>query len=171
MTTQRKLVKGKKHNKNSRKKISKISKSIQKGGQEKKNNTVAEIDIDDQDDLLLNDFDNNENKSAKIGAYNKNESEDELTGIAKKLQEEQGGLSLQYPGEVNITQEQALKDKLNNVREEGFPGLNISPNSQFKPKINYQKMYESDLLSAQLVIPRDEFNTNSKRSQSSEQVN
>ena len=169
MTTQRKLVKGKKHNKNSRKKLSKLS--IQKGGQDAKNSNNAEIDIDDQDDLLLNDLDNNENKSAKIGAYNKNESEGELTGIAKKLQEEQGGLSLQYPGELNITQEQALKDKLNNVREEGFPGLNITSTSQFKPKINYQKMYESDLLSAQLVIPRDEFNTNSKRSQSSEQVN
>lgn len=169
MTTLRKLIKGKKHRKITKKNTKQITSKFfshnQKGGQDKNDD---EIDIANDDLLLENN--NNENKSAKTGAYNKNNSNGELTGIAKELQKTQGGLSFQYPGTVNITQEQALQNKLNNVREEGFPGLNINIKGQFKPKINYQKMYESDLLSAGLVIPKDEFNTNSEKYKSDEQV-
>ena len=177
MTTLRKLIKGKKHRKLTKKKLSKIKINntnnikSQKGGQEpdKPNPKNDEIDITN-DDLFNNINLNNENKSAKVGAYNKNEFEDELTGIAKELQKTQGGLSFQYPGPLNITQEQALKDKLNNVREEGFPGLEMKSTEQFKPKINFQKMYESDLLSSTLVIPINEFDTDANNYKSKEQL-
>ncbi len=172
MPTQRKLIRGKKHRQNTKKKEiknknkSKSKSKSQTGGAEPEKNT--EIDIDD---ALFNDNDllNNENKSAKSGAYNKNDN-GELSGIAKELQETQGGLSFQYPGPLNISKEQAMKDKLNNVREEGFPGIEMKAIAQFKPKINYKKMYETDLLSSTLVIPVNEFDIAANNNKSPEQL-
>jgi hypothetical protein len=167
MPTQRKLVKGKKHRKITKRNKQTPKYQSQKGGDEpsKKNNN--EIDMSDD---LFNDNDlDDENKSSKKGVYNKNDAE-ELTGIAKELQETQGGLSFQYPGPLNISQEEALKAKLNNVREEGFPGLEIKATEQFKPKINYKKIYETDLLSSTLVIPINEFDTEANNNKTPEQL-
>jgi hypothetical protein len=168
MPTQRKLVKGKKNRKITKR--NKHTLKFQSGGAEpSKNKNKNDNEIDMSDDLFNdNDFDE-EDKSAKTGAYNNNEDK-ELTGLAKQLQETQGGLSFQYPGPLNITQEQALKDKLNNVREEGFPGLEMKAIAQFKPKINYKKMYETDLLSSILVIPINEFDIEANNNKSSDQL-
>jgi len=169
MPTQRKLVKkNKRYNikqtqKHKTKISTKLKKSQQTGGA--KNNNNNEIDIDD-DDLLFNNNNNNNNNHAKTGAYNQSNNYNESTSISKALQERQAGLSLQYPGQLNVSQEEAMRNKLDNIREPGFPGLNINSMSQFKPKINYKLMYEVDLLSATLVIPKDEFNTESNESKS-----
>ena len=166
MPTQRKLIKGKKNRKITKR--NKHRSKYQTGGADpSKNKNNNEIDI--SDDLFDNIDLDEENKSAKTGAYNKN-GDEELSGIAKELQETQGGLSFQYPGPLNISQEQALKDKLNNVREEGFPGLEMKATEQFKPKINYKKMYETDLLSSTLVIPVNEFDTEANNNKSTEQL-
>jgi hypothetical protein len=167
MATQRKLVKGKKHRKITKRKQSKPNKK-HTGGAEPSKKDDNEIDL--ANDLFNDNLLDEENKSAKTGAYNKNDSNGELSGIAKELQETQGGLSFQYPGPLNISQEQALKDKLNNVREEGFPGLEMKATEQFKPKINYKKIYETDLLSSTLIIPTSEFDNTSNNNKTTEQL-
>lgn len=162
MPTKRKLVKkNKKHNK----KTKKSHRFYLKGGDKNNNN---EIDIDN-DDLSNNNNNNNNNNYAKTGAYNQSNNEPEMTSISKSLKERQDGLSLQYPGQLNVSQEEAMKSKLENIRKPGFPGLNINSMLQFKEKINYKLMYETDLLSASIIIPRDEFNTESNELKSNNQ--
>ncbi len=165
MPTQRKLVHRKKNNKiqKTRKKQIKKESMVHTGGAEE------DKEIDEDSFLLNNNLnninnndinDNDNGKKAKSGAYNKNKelNSSSNTGISKQLQELQSGLSLQYPGTLNKSQENALKNKLENVRNSGFPGLEIKPTEQFKPKIKYQTMYESDLLSSILAVSKDEFN-------------
>ena len=119
---------------------------------------------DDLDVLM-----NNNELTAKSGVYNSNENTTPLTGLAKKKQEAISGLKLQYPGYLNTKQENALSLKLDDVREYGFPGLDIKTMSQFTPKINYKLMYETDALSAILSIPDDEFDTQAEELKSNEQ--
>ncbi len=113
----------------------------------------------------------NDNESAKSGAYNSNNSDEQpMTGIAKKMQEVQSGLSVQYPGYMNTSQAEAVELKLENKREYGFPGLDMKSAELFKPKINYKLMYEIDSLSATLVIPKDEFDVEATLMKSEEQI-
>lgn len=163
MPTQRKFVKKHKKHIKRTKKLHHSHLNL-KGGD--KNNNNNEIDIDD--DLLFNN-NNNDNNGAKTGAYNKSSNSNESTSISKALQERQAGLSLQYPGQLNVSQEKAMRNKLENIRQPGFPGLNINSMAQFKPKINYKLMYENDLLSASIIIPKDEFNTESNELKSNNQ--
>ncbi len=162
MPTQRKLVK---KNKKHHKRTQKLPRLNFKGGDKNNNN---EIDMDN-DDLLFNNNNNNNNNHAKTGAYNRESGQNESTSISKALQERQAGLSLQYPGQLNVSQEEAMRNKLENVRQPGFPGLNINSMAQFKPKINYKLMYESDLLSASLIIPNDEFDEEANQLKSNNQ--
>lgn len=127
----------------------------------------GDIDLESPSDLdLLND-----NESAKLGVYNSNNSnQTPMTGIAKKMQEVQSGLSVQYPGYMNTSQDEAIELKLENRREYGFPGLDMKSTKLFTPKINYKLMYETDLLSATLVIPKDEFDLEARSMKSDEQI-
>ena len=125
--------------------------------------SLGEIDLDSPSD-----FDDNE--SAKSGVYDENNSDQQpMTGIAKKMQEIQSGLSVQYPGYLNTSQDEAMSLKLENKREYGFPGLDMKSSKLFTPKIDYKLMYEKDLLSSVLVIPKDEFDQEAESMKSEEQ--
>jgi hypothetical protein len=126
----------------------------------------GDIDLDSPSDLdFLND-----NETAKSGAYNANNSDQPMTGIAKKMQEVQSGLSVQYPGYLNTSQDEALELKLENKREYGFPGLDMKSTALLTPKIDYKSMYEKDTLSSSLVIPKDEFDIETESMKSKQQI-
>lgn len=127
----------------------------------------GDIDMESPSDVdFLND-----NESAKSGAYNANNSNQQpMTGIAKKMQEVQSGLSVQYPGYMNTSQDEAIELKLENKREYGFPGMDMKSAGLFTPKIDYKLMYEVDSLSATLVIPKDEFDVEARSMKSEEQI-
>jgi hypothetical protein len=126
----------------------------------------GDIDLDSPSELdFLND-----NETAKSGAYNENNSEQPMTGIAKKMQEVQSGLSVQYPGYLNTSQDQAIELKLENKREYGFPGLDMKSTALLTPKIYYKLMYEKDTLSSTLVIPKDEFDQEAESMKSEQQI-
>lgn len=127
----------------------------------------GDIDLDSPSELdFLND-----NETAKSGAYNENNSDRQpMTGIAKKMQEVQSGLSVQYPGYLNTSQNEAVELKLENKREYGFPGLDMKSTTLFTPKIDYKSMYEKDTLSSTLVIPKDEFDQDSQSMKSEQQI-
>jgi hypothetical protein len=93
-----------------------------------------------------------------------------MTGIAKKMQEVQSGLSVQYPSYLNTSQEEAMELKLENKREYGFPGLDMKSAALFTPKINFKLMYETDSLSATLVVPKDEFDQAAESMKTDEQI-
>ncbi len=127
----------------------------------------GDIDISSPSDL---DFLNDDN-DAKLGVYDENDSDQKpMTGIAKKMQEVQSGLSVQYPSYLNTSQEEAMKLKLENKREYGFPGLDMKSATLFTPKIDYKLMYETDSLSAILVIPKDEFDQEAESMKTDSQI-